>query len=149
MAKSDNVIGYTADAAMWCPDCAEREYPGCTDGDTVVEDGEGNEVHPSFAGDEAGDGGDYCGSCGECIREPAEQEGNEEDEDEAEPVCLCEECRDALVEASNNGVEPDIAYEYDIEDSVLSGLVVEREARLRCDCCGYHEWGDIWYVSPA
>lgn len=74
MAKSYEVIGYTADAACWCPACAEKAYPGCTEDDATVEDGEGNEVHPIFAGDEGSESGEYCNDCGECIREPEEAE---------------------------------------------------------------------------
>ena len=47
--KAWEVIGYAADAAVWCVDCAGETY-GPLDPDT--EDQEGNVVHPIFACDE-------------------------------------------------------------------------------------------------
>ncbi len=41
---SSQVVGYTADADMWCPDCATAKY-----GDPPETDREGNLVHPVFA----------------------------------------------------------------------------------------------------
>lgn len=52
--KYHEVVGYTADADVWCPDC----LPYDTDG----RDSEGNDVHPIFAGDEKADE-EYCNAC--------------------------------------------------------------------------------------
>lgn len=89
--KSTDVAGYTADASVWCPDCAVEKYgaaacglcPDCgafifpETGDHCHEcmfdyskcgmtDDEGNPIHAVFAGDEW----DYqpcCDGCGEEI----------------------------------------------------------------------------------
>jgi hypothetical protein len=56
--KSYTVIGYAADADIWCEACLlAAGYK--TDG----QDQEGNDVHPLFAGDENADE-EHCGSCG-------------------------------------------------------------------------------------
>lgn len=47
--KAWDIIAYTADADIYCPECAERLYPGC---EGTADDHEGNEVHPVFASDE-------------------------------------------------------------------------------------------------
>ena len=48
--KSWTVIGFTADADIWCKDCAEEEYGP----DDVRSDREGNLVNPIFASDMLG-----------------------------------------------------------------------------------------------
>lgn len=59
--KSDEIVGYTADADSWCPECAIRAY-----GDEIavmdVPDREGNSVHPVFASDDHADM-----SCCKCL----------------------------------------------------------------------------------
>lgn len=47
------VIGYSYDADTYCVDCAAQT--------------EGEEVHPIFDTDEAGDSPDHCGDCGELL----------------------------------------------------------------------------------
>lgn len=42
--KAWDVVGYTADVDVWCPDCLPFDAEG--------EDSEGNPVHPIFAVDE-------------------------------------------------------------------------------------------------
>jgi hypothetical protein len=59
--KSYTVIGYTADADIWCVKCAHEVY-GLNDG--LGEDWEGNPIHPIFAGDENADE-EHCGHCGD------------------------------------------------------------------------------------
>ena len=64
------VVGYTYDADIHCPDCSEKVFglklthPELV-GDPI--DSEGNEVHPIFSIDEAGDTPDHCGDCGAFI----------------------------------------------------------------------------------
>lgn len=60
MSHATDVIGYAADADVWCVDCAEKRY-GRLMGRT---DDEGNDVHPIFASDDA-DGPQVCAGCGE------------------------------------------------------------------------------------
>jgi len=64
--KSFDIIAYSADADIYCPDCAETLYPSCEidDPDNRAEDGEGNEVHPIFAGDMEFESGIACCECG-------------------------------------------------------------------------------------
>ena len=71
--KATEIVGYAADASVWCPSCAEASYgddrecpceQGCIHPD--VEDGEGNPVHPIFAGDEGWENM-TCGSCHETL----------------------------------------------------------------------------------
>ena len=57
--KAWDIIGYTADADIWCPACAERVYGPLTD---ESEDHEGNPVHPIFAIDEW----EYAPTCTSC-----------------------------------------------------------------------------------
>ena len=109
MAKSFDIIGYTADAAVHCPRCAEKIYgtgalgkcPECrhftfTKGDigmfecphcewkteTPLLDGEGNPVHPIFV-DNEGEWPDglNCGQCGDEIIPPPESDDDDDDDD--------------------------------------------------------------------
>ena len=57
------VVGYTADAAIWCPSCAQLIYG--EDG-PIRCDSEGNDVHPVFASDELTPG-EVCTRCSEVI----------------------------------------------------------------------------------
>lgn len=57
------VIGYTADAAVWCLACAEKRYGVLRSGGHRVQDGEGNIVQPLFHGYES-DTPDHCTACG-------------------------------------------------------------------------------------
>lgn len=59
MRKVFEVIGYTYEADVHCPDCARKRF---TDPDHA-EDREGNPVHPLFLGDV--EEPEYCGDCGE------------------------------------------------------------------------------------
>jgi hypothetical protein len=89
-----DIIGYTADADVWCESCAAKAYPGkfsvcgkpgvltdpgwcpdCGDNGCHVEafDHEGNEVHPIFGGDEF-EQSEYCCGCGACIYEKEDEE---------------------------------------------------------------------------
>lgn len=94
--KGFDVIAYTADADIWCPDCAEKAYgigalgicPECRSftstprhGEFVCRcgwtgsgkrflDNEGNEVHPIFASNEHDPAGEHCGVCGREVWEP-------------------------------------------------------------------------------
>lgn len=61
------IVGYTADASVWCTLCGEAKYPGC-DGDADVYDGEGNAVHVIFASDEGWEE-DTCAWCGEKLKD--------------------------------------------------------------------------------
>ncbi|MCE5255007.1 MAG: hypothetical protein LLG45_12525 [Actinomycetia bacterium] len=63
--KAWEVIGYAADADIWCPACAREAYGPLTD---QSEDHEGNLIHPIFACDEW----DYplvCHCCHEALTE--------------------------------------------------------------------------------
>lgn len=69
--KAWEVVGFTADAEVWCRDCAARAYgPGVLT-DATVSDREGNTVHPIFVSElvdwacECGGEGDgpHCNSC--------------------------------------------------------------------------------------
>lgn len=78
------VIGYTFEADCHCVDCTLKRHESkpfeLTDplklgeGDDenglpyAATDREGNAVHPMFSTDEASEGGDYCGDCGEQIQ---------------------------------------------------------------------------------
>ena len=63
--KAWDVIGYTADADIWCPECAIEAYG--TDLDNR-RDSEGNDVHPIFASDEFS--GEYvCNRCNQPLME--------------------------------------------------------------------------------
>lgn len=73
--KAWEIVGYTADADIWCPECAALVYDRTVDGvlRTVADeretfravDFEGNDVHPIFSSDEYD--GDTCNRCGEEI----------------------------------------------------------------------------------
>ena len=56
--KAWEIVGYTADADVWCAACAEEQY-GPDSGDR--KDREGNDVHPLFVSDDYG--GESCNSC--------------------------------------------------------------------------------------
>lgn len=72
--KAWEIVGYTADADVWCVSCAESAYGS----DSVDrQDGEGNLVHPIFVS-ELGqwqchcgmgdvDSGPHCNRCGEDV----------------------------------------------------------------------------------
>lgn len=63
--KAWTVIGYTADAATWCEECAAVVYGLDIDNETTPAlDNEGNDVHPIFASDEL-TAGTCCTRCGE------------------------------------------------------------------------------------
>ena len=59
--RAYDIVGYKADADIWCVSCARVAYPGCDDL-ADVEDHEGNLVHPIFAVDE-GWPLENCGGC--------------------------------------------------------------------------------------
>ena len=59
--KAWEIVGYTADADIWCGECAERVYGPDKDDDSRT-DSEGNPVHPLFASDEWES--EACGCCG-------------------------------------------------------------------------------------
>jgi hypothetical protein len=58
-------VGYQADADTWCRTCALARY-GAGIGFGAI-DREGNDVHPLFGRDEAGDTPEHCGACGAYI----------------------------------------------------------------------------------
>ena len=70
--KAWEVVGFTADADVWCRDCAARAYGPAVLTDRTVRDGEGNEVAPIFVSDlglwdcqcGADGNGPHCGKCG-------------------------------------------------------------------------------------
>lgn len=61
--KAWEVVGYTADADVWCCLCAYRFY-GKAEG---REDSEGNPVHPIFSSDVCHKG-DVCSHCEEELK---------------------------------------------------------------------------------
>lgn len=66
LVKAWDIVAYTADADMWCTDCASARYgDGVTVPDTAT-DGEGNSVHPVFASDEI-ESGRGCAGCLEVL----------------------------------------------------------------------------------
>jgi hypothetical protein len=72
--KAWDVVGFTADADVWCRECAADVYGADVLTDRTVADGEGNPVRPIFASDlgqwecHCGMGpkgsGPHCGQCG-------------------------------------------------------------------------------------
>jgi hypothetical protein len=60
------VIGYTADADIYCVPCAVRLYGSDKNGTAPVLDHEGNVVHPIFSTDKL-QGDECCGACHEPI----------------------------------------------------------------------------------
>lgn len=63
MAHPFDVIGYTADADVYCPPCARNIYGDGISGENGIKDREGNLVGPVFADSEW----DYPVSCGKCL----------------------------------------------------------------------------------
>jgi hypothetical protein len=62
--KAWDIVGFTADADIWCCGCAVATYGQAVYGDVPVPDGEGNAVWPVFASDECyGRPEARCGSC--------------------------------------------------------------------------------------
>jgi hypothetical protein len=61
--KSWTIIGFTANADIWCPPCADATF-GPDAADRI--DGEGNTVNPIFASDEI-EPGEACNQCQEEI----------------------------------------------------------------------------------
>lgn len=59
--KSYEIVGWSADADLWCNDCAHRAYGVSPDSAAVERDSEGNEVSPVFL-DQASSQ-DTCGQC--------------------------------------------------------------------------------------
>ncbi len=55
--KSYDVVGYAADADVWCEDCLIKAGYS-----TSGRDSEGNDVYPVFAGEM--EEGECCGACG-------------------------------------------------------------------------------------
>ncbi len=74
--KPYGVLGYTADADTYCPNCTNKRYgpfprasfDGATYDTEGFRDREGNEVYPIFASSEWGCDV-YCSDCGEFIIE--------------------------------------------------------------------------------
>ncbi len=65
--KAWDIVGWTYEADMHCPDCAyERFGKALDDDENPPEDSEGNEVHPVFVSDCAEET-EHCGDCGEGI----------------------------------------------------------------------------------
>lgn len=60
--KTYDVVGYTADADVYCPLCASTIYGDGISGENGIKDHEGNLVAPVFAEAEF----DYPVSCGKC-----------------------------------------------------------------------------------
>jgi hypothetical protein len=89
------VIGFTADAAVYCPECAVKRY-----GPDRKErrDNEGNLVRPVFADDEW-DSPQHCAVCGQFIRVRLTRDGLEYVR-EREPF-VPEEWRRAYLETFN------------------------------------------------
>ena len=57
------IVGYTADADVYCPPCAVVLYKaGVLEDQCIVSDREGNAIRPCFAWDEW----DYEPTCGRC-----------------------------------------------------------------------------------
>jgi len=84
--KAWDILGWTADAAVYCDDCAEKRYGPAYDDDGEELDRtnhEGNEVHPIFASDECRAEGEYCDDCNCEVVEPCEEEQDEDKEQRA------------------------------------------------------------------
>ena len=60
MRTTRDIVGWTADAEVWCDYCAWEAYGPEHD---ERKDRAGNDVHPIFAWDECND--EVCGDCGE------------------------------------------------------------------------------------
>ena len=65
-------IGYTYEADVHCPHCAEKRFGRSADGFIAEEsiDSEGNPVGAIFSWDELSEEGEYCGDCLYEIAEP-------------------------------------------------------------------------------
>lgn len=73
------VVGYSYDADIHCVDCTikgfqpylpesgHRTVEDWLDAEDLPHDSEGNEIHPIFDTDEAGDSPEHCGDCGAYI----------------------------------------------------------------------------------
>lgn len=72
--NSYDVVGYAYEADIHCPGCARERFP---DGNLDAhhedldcpKDSEGDPVTPVFADSDTPDAGEFCGTCGECIKE--------------------------------------------------------------------------------
>jgi hypothetical protein len=80
--NATDIIGWAYEADLHCEMCAEARFPVlATDPGAPCEDSEGNDVYPIVACDEHPAEGEWCGTCGACIWEPAEPEEEEEEEE--------------------------------------------------------------------
>ncbi len=68
--NSFDVLGYSYDAAVHCESCTRERFPEADAEFSNVQDAEGNELNPIFAGDETDPKGEYCVDCGEELSEP-------------------------------------------------------------------------------
>ena len=71
MAGGITIVGYSADADVWCPECAKHTYadqPLNESGDLSEEafDHEGNPIHPIFSTDSP-EVDECCNKCGELV----------------------------------------------------------------------------------
>lgn len=135
--NATTIVGYAADAAVYCPSCiADRYFGRATAADLPadVNDSEGNPITPIFAAESAEAPGNHCDSCGEFIDQP-------------------------LYPAEHTLEHPTLTVDYDgagrpnvsecDEHDLIDGSWVEYDTRgtmdqSTCDCCrmptsfGYH-----------
>jgi len=57
-------VAFTADADIWCPDCAAEKYGPDKQTPPYRLDDEGNEVHAVFSGSDEADTPQHCAGCG-------------------------------------------------------------------------------------
>jgi hypothetical protein len=60
------IVGYTYDADQHCVDCTHKRFPVL---DESTRDSEGNEIHPIFDTNEAGNSPSHCGEWGVLIED--------------------------------------------------------------------------------
>ena len=68
MPHPATIIAYTYEGDIHCCQCAQKRFGAALD-DGTAQDGEGNPVHPVFAGDEICEIHETCANCGEYVYE--------------------------------------------------------------------------------
>lgn len=79
--NAGDVIGYAYDADLHCESCTRKRFPDADDEFSDVQDSEGNDIHPVFAGEEHDPAGEYCG---DCFAEIWERNDDDDDDERTE-----------------------------------------------------------------
>ena len=101
MAHATDIVGYSYDAAVHCVSCTKGRFPAIDDPDTLPSDtldGEGNEVHPIFYGEDAFETCSCCGGDGKHAKKCSGGEYDCENCDgEGSASRCCGDCGEELV----------------------------------------------------